>query len=114
VPAGFPLDELEVPDGALASGDSAEAPRSLVLAHRAADVVLFRPGSGVWWGSAGDGGGGDQDRSINGVIEVAFDQMVPLDGAPAAPAELAAGDLLLVLDPRSLATAVRPYVPTGE
>lgn len=110
VPAGFPFDELELPDDALAGGD--EAPQTLRLRHRAVDVVLFRPRVALWWSSAGDGGGGDQDRSINGVIEVAFGQMAPLDGAPVAPVELAAGDLLLVVDPHSLATAVKQYVPT--
>jgi hypothetical protein len=111
-PVGFPIGELELPDDALAG--SGEAPRALRLRHRAVDMVLFRPGGGAWWSAAGDGGGGDQDRSINGVIEMAFGQMVPLDGAPVAPGALAAGDLLLVIDPRSLATAVRQYISTVD
>ena len=71
----------------------------------AVEVLYVRPRGGAWTFNVADGGGLDGDRVPNGTIVMPLASLRPLKGNPHAPAAVAAGDLILIIDPRSVRTA---------
>ncbi|MEP7009931.1 MAG: hypothetical protein ABJC13_06385 [Acidobacteriota bacterium] len=68
------------------------------------ELLVVRPGvgGGAWTLTAGDGNVGDEDGDANGELETALDRMTPLDASPAPPEDFGPGDVVLLVDPRSL------------
>ena len=78
-----------------------------------AEVLVVRPGVGVWSLRLGDGGPGDADGRADGRIAAALDALQPLAGSPAPPSRFAPGDVVLLLDPRAMEMAI-VQVPGGR
>jgi hypothetical protein len=70
------------------------------------ELLYVRPQGGAWFLSATNGGIGDQDHVQDTVIKISLQSLEPAEGSPNPPATTAAGDLILVIDPRSNRTAV--------
>jgi hypothetical protein len=102
---GFPAEERGLPPGTLRRG-----PGNLLnrLADRleSAEIVLIRPGGlesrGIWGLSVMDGSVFDQDESDDGAFEAALDDLIPLADGPPPPEEVVAGDVVVLVDPRTL------------
>lgn len=65
-------------------------------------VSLVRPRVGAWTSRLEDGGIGDTDGAADGVMTVSFAQLQAEGNSPSAPATVIAGDLLAVIDLRTL------------
>ena len=97
-PVGFPGSALAFPGrSALSEGDD-----QLADAGRYVELLLVRPGDGGWWLSAGDGSPADHSAASDGVILTAIEEMEPIGSSPAAPAECAAGDVVVRVAPRRM------------
>jgi hypothetical protein len=72
----------------------------------AVEVLYVRPRHGAWTFKVADGGGRDSDGVQNGAIVMPVASLVPLKGNPHPPEIVFAGDVLLIIDPRGLRTAV--------
>jgi hypothetical protein len=67
------------------------------------DVLLVRPGTGVWIRRAREGGSTDSDHSRDGLLTVNFSDAQALDTAyGSAPTHLQAGDVVAAIDPARL------------
>lgn len=62
-------------------------------------LVLVRPRVGAWGGRVHDGFDSDPDGKRNGIVQVRLDRLWALGDSPPPPQVLAAGDLLLIVDP---------------
>lgn len=81
--------------------------RALTLQGPAsAEVLLLRPGQGVWLAIAADGGPGDADGTGDGAITLAVDAFRPVAGTHGELRSFAAGDIAAVLDLDTLAMAM--------
>lgn len=111
VPSGMPLRDLPHP-----LHRPAETATDLALELQMAELVLVRPGAGggVWGLRIGDGGAADADSLTNGVLRAEVKNMWSVGESPPAPKGLAAGDLVLVVDPNELAYAVTTVSSKGE
>jgi len=99
---GFAPPEGPLPPGAL-RGQGAGRLNRLVRAMEEAQVLLVRPGVGVWSVRLADGGSADVDGANDGRIEAALDALEPAaPSSPAAPDGVEAGDVVVVVDPGSL------------
>lgn len=70
-----------------------------------AHVLYARPGEGggAWGFALDDGGGHDLDGADDGAFELSLEQLHPVGASPAEPpAEMVAGDILVVVDPTQL------------
>lgn len=65
------------------------------------EALLVRPGAGAWSLRLADGGAHDADGASNRTMRLRADRMRTL-GADAPPDSLAAGDLVVLVDPESL------------
>ena len=63
------------------------------------EIFLVRPQVGAWRASVGDGGASDEDRASDGGISASIESMRPVGLSAAAPTELRAGDIVVVIDP---------------
>ena len=74
------------------------------LVHTRPYVELFlaRPGVGAWAMAAGEGAEGDDDGEQDGSLHTTLADMEPLAASPPPPDELEAGDVLVMVDPRTL------------
>ena len=90
------------------AGSLGGAPDLLQDRRELIEVLLVRPGQGAWELTVGDGGPADEDGTGDGHLQASFSRMNPLASlaAPSAPAKLAAGDLLVVVDPETLEVSV--------
>jgi hypothetical protein len=70
------------------------------------ELMYVRPKGGAWFISATDGGLGDTDLQQNTVITISLQSMERVQGNPHPPAVTAAGDVILMIDPRSNRTTV--------
>ncbi len=70
------------------------------------ELLYVRPQGGAWFISAMDGGLGDQDRVQNTTITVSLESLEKVQGNPHPPNVTEAGDLILMIDPRSHRTSV--------
>ena len=68
------------------------------------ELLVVRPGAGAWGLTVGDGGASDADGANDGTISVAFasSRAVAAESPEAAPDQLEAGDIVVVIDPRTL------------
>jgi hypothetical protein len=69
---------------------------------------------GAWLGEFGDGADSDADRTADGSVQAAIADLQASDGATRAPAALAPGDLLLVLDSDRMQYSVVALVAGGN
>jgi len=76
-----------------------------------AKVLYVRPRHGVWYGSAYDGGAGDDDRESDARIHFSLSSLRGVHGNPHPPAALEPGDVLLVIDPVAMRTSRIEVVP---
>jgi len=93
-PFGFVRRRMTLAAGAVQSD-------RLSVARRDVDVTLVRPGVGMWKGRYTDGTT-DGDGAANGVTVINFSTLTPVGTSPAAPATLAANDILFAADANTL------------
>jgi len=79
-------------------------PGRLSAALEGAQILYVRPGEGAWGTALLDGGVYDQDGADDGAFEVSLADLVAVgtSGTAAPPAEVAAGDLVVVVDSTDL------------
>lgn len=79
-------------------------PGRLSAALEGAQILYVRPGEGAWGTALLDGGVYDQDGADDGAFEVSLVDLVAVgtSGSAAPPAEVAAGDLVVVIDSTDL------------
>jgi hypothetical protein len=70
------------------------------------ELLYVRPQGGAWFISATDGGIGDGDAVQDTVITISLESLVQTQGNPQPPSTTAAGDTILMIDPRSNRTTV--------
>jgi hypothetical protein len=106
-PEGFEPRVLDLPSQALARGAGGRLNR-LTRAGSLYHAVWVRPGPepGVWQLLADDGGEEDDDGATDGAVRFTVDRLRPVGDSSAAPEQPAAGDLLIVMEPRSFEVAV--------
>lgn len=66
------------------------------------EILLVRPGQGAWAQSVGDGGASDSNALPDGRVQASFASMRPIKSSKTAPGQLAPGDVVIVVDPKSL------------
>ena len=66
------------------------------------ELLVVRPGLGAWTISTGDGSATDEDGAADGATETALDRMTALESSSRPPEDFAEGDVLLLVDARSL------------
>jgi len=88
-------------------------PDRLAASLEGAHILYVRPGEGAWGTALLDGGVYDQDGVDDGAFEVALEDLVAVgtSGPPVAPAEVAAGDLVVVVDSTDLDLFVLRVTP---
>lgn len=102
---GAPGSVLPVPGTpSLAAAESLDQPGGRY------EVLLVRPAgpqtAAVWGGALGDGGASDGDGVADGSVRLAPAALTLVDGDQPAPAAFAAGDVLVLLAPATLAHAI--------
>lgn len=106
-PEGFEPRVLDLPSQALARGASGRLDR-LTRTGSLHHAVWVRPGPepGVWQLLADDGGEEDDDGATDGSVRFAMERLRPVGASGAPPEQPAAGDLLIVIEPRSFEVAL--------
>jgi len=101
-PPGFPLWEIDFPGEGFTVGAPGLVNR---LRHRFSfvDMLVVRPGVGAWELQAVDAGPTDRDETDDDRTTTALEDMVPMGVSPPPPGRFAAGDVLIVMNPRNLA-----------
>jgi hypothetical protein len=107
-PAGAPLRTRAFPGNSLHETTPGKAGR-IDLDLNFVEMLLARPRTGAWRMSSWDGGPGDDDRQVNGRLALPFASMIPItaegvppsSGAP-APDTVKPGDVLVIIDTRTL------------
>ncbi len=66
------------------------------------ELLLVRPGKGVWSATAGDGGASDNDQTVNGEVSVFVQSLVPELSTVGQPDFLSSGDVVIAIDVRSM------------
>ena len=101
-PEGFPLLEMALPGNAIPS-----VLNRLDLERRFAYLLLVRPGVGAWQLRIGDGGEADEDGQPDGTLRAALSSLAPVqEGGPPAPERFSPRDVLLVIDPDRMESAI--------
>ena len=100
-PEGFRLKKVNFRGRGLAARsdgrDVIEEDRPLV------ELLVARPGVGVWTARLGDGGPDDEDGAADGKLAAALDHMEPLAGTRTpAPAQFEKDDVVVLVDPNAL------------
>jgi len=100
-PEGFRLKKVNFRGRGLAARsagrDGIEEDRPLV------ELLVARPGVGVWTTRLGDGGPDDEDGAADGKLAAGLDHMKPLAGTRTlAPAQFEKGDVVVLVDPNAL------------
>lgn len=73
------------------------------------EILLVRPGDGAWTASVAEGDRKDGDGARNGKFRLKVKDMDPIGAAATKPqGNVRRGDLLVIIDPRSFACAIRP------
>jgi len=97
---GFPLKKVNFRGRGL--GKRPDGRDSVLDERGIAEILVVRPGVGVWSLRLGDGGPDDEDGTANGRLEAALDRMTPLPGSPAPPESFQKDDVVLLIDPNLL------------
>lgn len=100
-PEGTSFREVAFDGRSVAASPEGQLNR-LVHARRYIELFLARPGVGAWATAAGEGAEGDDDGEQNGSLRTTLAAMQPLAASPPPPDELAADDVLVMVDPRTL------------
>ncbi|MBI4914331.1 MAG: hypothetical protein HY825_00655 [Acidobacteria bacterium] len=66
------------------------------------DIVVVRPGTGLWLTKTGDGGAADADGTSDGVVTAVLSSFEPVGDSPLAPETFDANDIVIVVDPKSM------------
>lgn len=77
--------------------------KKIARAHEYLAWFLVRPGSGAWTLTIEDSGLEDDDFADDGKVTLALERMQAIGDSPSAPHELRAGDVLVAVDPDTLA-----------
>ena len=96
VPTAEPIDKDQLVDGETAATGLRVPTGNMCLA------ALVRPSLGVWTATLNDGGSGDSDGEPDGKINMQIRDLEPAGSSAAAPATGLPGDLLAVIDIRTL------------
>jgi hypothetical protein len=111
-PEGFPLRRIGLPGpGAVPGGTG---PDRLELNRGYLELLVVRPGIGVWGATVGDGGEMDDDGAYDGRVSVALAHLRADGTSPAAPQSLGPGDLLVAIDPNEMEVAVSQLPGTAR
>jgi len=103
---GMARREMDVSTAGSVTGHDGQV-RGLTLQRSSVFVFLVRPAVGMWSLRLVDGRMNDDDKTFNGMVSVAFQELQPAAGTiPPAPDHLVPGDVLFVVDPYSLDYAV--------
>lgn len=102
VPQDAPLRSRETPKGAVqhAQGDGVD---SISLPEPLLDLLLVRPGVGAWRGRFAEGTPTDGDETGDGWLRVQVTQLAPWEQKSLAPTRLLSGDVLVAVNPETLA-----------
>lgn len=108
---GFPRGVRPFPTAGLHGGGG--LPDRLGGALEAAQILYVRPGEGAWGTALRDGSVLDLDGLHNGSFEVALADFAPVNtvSPSAAPDEVAAGDLVVVVDSVNLVLFILRVTP---
>jgi hypothetical protein len=87
--------------------ESSTAMRRLRAQSKLLDLLVVRPGRGVWYGFACDGGGGDADATHDGLLRLDRSAFRRLAGSGDAPDTLGTTDLVVAVDPETLRVVTR-------
>lgn len=86
--------------------DSGNQATGLLLGQEQARVVLVRPGVGAWSAKALDGEAEDLDAEVNSALALSIAALEPMTlSTSAAPPAIAAGDVVILLDPSRLSVS---------
>ena len=99
-PDGTPVELGTFPVGGI--GRAPGATGAITDFRAQGELLVARPGVGVWTLMLGDGSAEDRDGMADGKFEASLDQLTPLGDAPPPPLDFAVGDTVLLIDPRSL------------
>ncbi|HXO21359.1 MAG TPA: hypothetical protein VOA87_15715 [Thermoanaerobaculia bacterium] len=94
-----------LPPGALRSRASS-LPDQLTDVADYTELLLVRPGSGAWGGTAGRGGVNDESSPEDSGLEVSLDRLAALTASTPALSKAAVHDLLFVVHPLAMELAV--------
>lgn len=100
-PDGFPLREQVFPAGAIRAGAGGRLVH-LVDRRGYGELLLVRPGENAWRLSLANGGAEDADGVNDDSLTARLDRLRAIDGAAPPPEELAAGDVVVMIDPHQL------------
>jgi hypothetical protein len=89
-------------DGAFRGDESGEHFPRFAFEVSSAEVLVVRPGVGVWRATAREGGDDDGDFIANGMLVLPANRFEPLEGTPAPPEHLLPGDVVLLIDADSM------------
>jgi len=111
-PQGSPAKEIAFPAGGL---EAAAAGRSGRLRSGIGfiEVLYVRPGRGVWGLTVGDGAQDDDDGVSDRSAAAALNRLIPVASSPPPPTDFAAGDIVVVIDPRGLEFYVAQLPASG-
>ena len=77
--------------------------RSVATQRHSLELLLLRPGLGVWFGKGVGGGAADDGHDLDGKLRLGLSDLRSLRwGGPPPPATLRSGDRLLAIDPLQL------------
>jgi hypothetical protein len=100
-PEGSAAKEIPFPATAVRTGAAGRAGR-LTSTLGFVEILYVRPGRGVWGLAVGHRGENDDPDTPDRSVAAALDRMYSVDGSPPPPSDFAAGDVVLVVDPRHL------------
>ncbi len=116
-PEGYPLRIVPLPDDAVQE-EGGDRPNLLVARGDLLEVLVARPGTagGAWGLTVWDGHEEDRDGAGTGGVALRLPSLEPVGGTSlAAPDGLAAGDVLIAIDPNRMeASLVRLAPAAGE
>jgi hypothetical protein len=114
-----PYGELALPESGVGRGEGGRPDWVELDGRVSLDLFLARPGNpgtdrgidrGAWAVRVGDGGPDDDDGESDRRLVTSLARLLPVSGSPGspgAPGHLAAGDVLVLVDPDRMEIAVR-------
>ena len=109
-PSGFE-QKLELPTAVLKPGNSGNGLADLSLRSESIDVLLVRAKTGAWRGFASEGTKRDKDGERNGRIALGIEQFAAVGRNAAAPQAFIPGDVLVLIEPRTMRFASITVTP---
>lgn len=101
-PPGFPLERVPFPGRAFEVGAPGVVNR-LRHAGEALEVLVARPGVGAWRLATWDASPQDRDETDDDRVLLGLEDLEPFEASgPGPPERFAQGDVIVVLDPRTL------------